>query len=265
MRLGHGPAGAVGVSTNYQQMVKWALSFALSGEVCRSVQAMGDSGENVQTHHKEEAIGRIKIDQLDRKKIRDTLDLCIDPMDDTSHPDGKLLNIVTGQTASPEVNVDNALSLGQTAILEFTNGWPKSFYDSISKLVVTMDVKQKQLFVGKKRVYDQELIYARVIGLLASARDINIDDVLSFELAAYPPSMFDSDGMMKIGKTKSSLKNKLKVTVSERSCPSCNVLIYDVSAMLWPTLAKWKTQCFCGYIQSICLQRPPNNRCHSSV
>ena len=26
MRLGHGPAGAVGVATAYQQMVKWALS-----------------------------------------------------------------------------------------------------------------------------------------------------------------------------------------------------------------------------------------------
>ena len=33
--------------------------------------------------------------------------------------------------------------------------------------------------VGKERVYDHELIYARVIGLLASSRDINFDDVLA--------------------------------------------------------------------------------------
>ena len=51
--------------------------------------------------------------------------------------------------------------------------------------------------VGNQRVYDQELIYARVIGLLASSRSINIDYVLAYELAAYPPSMFNSDGDMK--------------------------------------------------------------------
>ena len=50
--------------------------------------------------------------------------------------------------------------------------------------------------VGKERVYDQELIYARVIGLLASSRDINFDDVLACELAAYLPSMFNPDGEM---------------------------------------------------------------------
>jgi len=36
MRLGHGPAGAVGVATNYNQMVKWALGFSLSGEVLQN-------------------------------------------------------------------------------------------------------------------------------------------------------------------------------------------------------------------------------------
>ena len=36
MRLGHGPAGPVGVATDYQQMVKWALSFALNGKVSQN-------------------------------------------------------------------------------------------------------------------------------------------------------------------------------------------------------------------------------------
>ena len=31
MRLGHGPSGAIGVATDYHQMAKWALSFALNG------------------------------------------------------------------------------------------------------------------------------------------------------------------------------------------------------------------------------------------
>ena len=36
MRLGHGPAGAVGLSTNYDQKKKWALSFSLCGEVSQN-------------------------------------------------------------------------------------------------------------------------------------------------------------------------------------------------------------------------------------
>ena len=234
MRLGNGPAGAVGVATDYQQMVKWALSFALSGEVSQNVRAMSNATQNnLHTHHKEEAKGRIKADQEDRLSLRNTLDVCINPFDNESHPDGALINIMTGQIAHPDVNADNALALGQRAMKDFKSGWPGSFYDPSGKLVVPMDVKKKHVSVGKERVYDQELIYARVIGLLASSRDINFDDVLACELAAYPPSMFNPDGEMKISKSKSTLKQKLQVTVSERNCPVQNTIIYDVSALLW--------------------------------
>ena len=41
MRMGHGPAGTVGIATDYHQMVKWALSFALCGEVTQNVKSMG--------------------------------------------------------------------------------------------------------------------------------------------------------------------------------------------------------------------------------
>ena len=91
----------------------------------------------------------------------------------------------------------------------FKAGWPGSFYDPHGKLVVAMDVTKKHMLVGKERVYDQELIYARVIGLLASSREINFDDVLAYELAPYSPSMFNPGGEMKITKSKSTLKLKL--------------------------------------------------------
>ena len=57
MRFGHGPDVAVGVATDYQQMVKWALSFALSGKVSQNVPAMSNATQNtLHTHHKEEAL-----------------------------------------------------------------------------------------------------------------------------------------------------------------------------------------------------------------
>ena len=81
------------------------------------------------THHKEETEGRIKVDKADRLSLRNTLDVCIDPLDDKSHPDGALMNIVSGQIAHPGVNVDEAVSLGQQANGdEQLQGWLARFF-----------------------------------------------------------------------------------------------------------------------------------------
>jgi len=59
----------------------------------------------------------------------------------------------------------------------FKAGWPGCFYDPHGKLVVTIDVKTKHVLVCKERVYDQELIDPRVIGLLASSQKTNVDNI----------------------------------------------------------------------------------------
>ena len=66
--------------------------------------------------HKEETEGQIKTEQPD------TLDVCIDPLDYASHPDGSLTNIVPGQIAHPDVNAANAVSLGHRAMGNFKGG-----------------------------------------------------------------------------------------------------------------------------------------------
>ena len=71
-----------------------------------------------------------------------TLDVHINPLHDVSHPDSALINIVTGQIAHPDVNVDDAVSIGKQAIREFGDGWAESFYAAFGKLVVTMDVNK---------------------------------------------------------------------------------------------------------------------------
>ena len=72
-----------------------------------------------------------------------------------------------------------------------------------------MDVQKKHISVGEKKVYDHELIYARVIVLLTSGREISFESVLFNELAAYPPSMFDEHGVMRSSQ-KSELKKALQ-------------------------------------------------------
>jgi hypothetical protein len=236
MKLGHGPAGVVGLATNYDQMTKWALSFALCGEVSLNVRAMSTTQEPIQLSHKEEQSSRIKTDQNDRSNIRSMLETCIHPLECATHPDGALMNIVTGEIAHPEANVADALQLGKQALILFRTRWPSSFHETLTKIIIPMDSKKKHIALGEHRIFDQELIYARVIGLQASNRrdTITKKDFLEYELAAYPPSMFNSEGNMKTPNAKYILKQSLQHTISERNCP-VDVVVWDVSAVLWAT------------------------------
>ena len=57
----------------------------------------------------------------------------------------------------------------------------------------------KHVVVGNTKVYDQDLIYVRVlIGLIVSSREIDFDEVLAYDLVVYPPSIFNSDEEMNI-------------------------------------------------------------------
>ena len=78
--------------------------------------------------------------------------------------------------------------------------------------------------------------------------------MLAYELAAYPPSMFNPDGEMKITKSKSTLKRKLQVAISERNCPIPDTVIYDISALLW--VLNWPSDKLHVYVDSFLLFVP---------
>ena len=126
---------------------------------------------------------------------------------------------------------NNAVSLGADQMRGFKEGWPYKFYIKLSKSAKTMDVKRKSLLIGDIQVFYQEVVYGRVIGLLLSSRDIDFDNVLCWELAAYPPLFFESDGQMKICKNKSSLKKILQVITLERHMPRPKLLF--MMFLLW--------------------------------
>ena len=48
-------------------------------------------------------------------------------MDDVSHPDGALMNIVTGQITHSDVNAEDGISPGQQPMKDFRGGWQGSF------------------------------------------------------------------------------------------------------------------------------------------
>ena len=54
MRLGHCPAGAVDLATDWNQKVTWALSFFTYGELAHGVTKMNNGQrEVIHTHHEE--------------------------------------------------------------------------------------------------------------------------------------------------------------------------------------------------------------------
>ena len=125
MRLWYGQTGDIGVAPDHHQMAKWPLIFALNGEVSQTVRPLNNTEhDSHHSRHTEDAEGRIKTDQSDHQNLRDTIDVCIEPLGYGSHSDGALMNIVTGQIAHPYVNADNAVNLGHRAMENFKDAWP---------------------------------------------------------------------------------------------------------------------------------------------
>ena len=75
-----------------------------------------------------------------------------------------------------------------------------------------MDVTRKHIKIGAAKMFNTTLLFSRVIGLQASSREtIDIRNLLSYELAPVPTSMFTDSGDMRIGKSKEQLKTQLQV------------------------------------------------------
>ena len=110
--------------------------------------------------HKEESTERMMKDALDRISLHQTLEGCVDPLDLQTHLEGKLMNICTGQIAYPDVNVEQAVSIGTSQLQEFEKSWPEGFYERLSKQVITFSSKKKHIVLKGDPVVDPDAIYA---------------------------------------------------------------------------------------------------------
>ena len=74
MKLGHGPEGATDLAINQRQMIEWAPSFAICGELSADVHKLSTMlSSKVQEFHNEEAESRALTDHKDRASIQQTL------------------------------------------------------------------------------------------------------------------------------------------------------------------------------------------------
>ena len=242
MRYGKGRNGIVGITLKPSALKTWAYSIHTCNGILNDLVDMSQEEKPPgQTHHKEEMKSRIKSDEQDKQELRQKLELCIDPLDPEQHPPEGLVNIVTGMVVNhPSVNAHNAVQLGKTKMEAFENTWPESFHETIPRVVTTMSLSRKHLKVGQNKVFDTETFYARAMCLQTSSRGIDTTKLLAHELAPFPTSMFDESGHMREAKTKSNLKNALKVDTSSRSAEKdVDAVFLDGCAVLW--VVSWPT------------------------
>ena len=89
---------------------------------------------------------------------------------------------------------------------KFEESWPDGFHAKIPKVVATMSITRKNIKVGNVKLFDTETIYARAMALQSRPRSLDINTIMSHELAPYLVSMFSTSGQMRESKTKASLK-----------------------------------------------------------
>ena len=86
--------------------------------------------------------------------------------------------------------------------------------------------------VGHQNI-NTEFIYACVIGIMASLREIvSTDSLISYELVPHPTALFADNGDMRTT-SKSALKNKLQILSEEQDAEPPVITIVDGCALLW--------------------------------
>ena len=85
MRYGHSKNGLTGITLNDNATKWWALRLHICSQLISDLANMRDDIAGTSTHHKEESKARIQSDSLDRQKLREKLEQCIDPLDPAGH------------------------------------------------------------------------------------------------------------------------------------------------------------------------------------
>ena len=85
MRIGKGPLGLIGVTTQETTVKVWANGHHLCNKLLSEIDTLGNSDNVIRTKHKKEGDRKIKADQLDRKKLQNTLEKCIHSLSVDAH------------------------------------------------------------------------------------------------------------------------------------------------------------------------------------
>ena len=198
--------GIIGFTLRKGALLKWLITRHVTGEYAQSMKAMCSSDSNA-SQHEDLSPARQARDINDVKKIVDALTEQYQDLFDLDTVPANLVNIVTGEVATQQVQAalvfayENAKSKMTTFVekrlVEFTK--TASFWDTqarmkilnFSNMIMPLPTDSK-----KKLMIESEVLFRRLF-CIAKMRNINLRTVLTYELAAVPPSLFFDDGSMR--------------------------------------------------------------------
>ena len=187
MWYGHSQGGLIGITLNDNATKRWALRLDSCSQLVRDLTTVRDDLSEHSTHHKEESKAGIQADVSYRRKLRERLDQCVDPLDSAGHSP-TLFNIVSGNLAAECANVQNTIQIGKGCMLSYENKLPQGFYNKISSPVVIMDTTRKRINLGATTTIATKIIFNRMLSIIGSG-ECDLHDLFSHELAPIPTSL----------------------------------------------------------------------------
>ena len=163
------------------------------------------SKQTTAKNHAEHGKTRMARDEQDVIKIVEYVAESQNPFDLDTVPD-ELVNITTGLVASPEVSLGlgNFLEVAQKRNITFVEkrlvvDRTLSFWDTDKRSKTPTFVNMSKSLTSNKpdkTMVDSEVLFLRLLAV-SKQRDVNLEQVLSHELAPVPPSLFNDDGTMR--------------------------------------------------------------------
>ncbi len=169
-----GKGGLKGLTLSSELVTEWIDSFPVSAYLSDAMEQLYSYEVHCSpspSKHKDEGDKRRKLDSGDRQMIATELARHSHPLEVES---AVLYNIVNGQIAPRNVNVEDALVIGEKIATSFRNSLPFDFHAKISSQVKTMEQLKRGVKVGDNTVFDLEAIFIRLL-LVGQQRQLQLE------------------------------------------------------------------------------------------
>lgn len=218
---GKGKGGVVGLTLRKGALTRWLITRHVTAEYCESFKSLCNTTERSNPHHAETNTGRMKRDENDVQKIQEFIASHQNPFDLETVP-SEMIHIISGKIADCDVSLslktfhEKGNMLHEEFVKKRLVENSVSFWapDARMKLKTFSDMtKMLTSKEDKKLMLDSEVLFRRLLAV-SQSRDVCLEEVLSHELAAVPPALFNDDGSMR-KTTKADLAKKIEGNLEE--------------------------------------------------
>ena len=166
------------------QRTNWLLSMPSCAVVNRAMEEITGFDEKIEQNK----------DLGNARQVRDTADIrkVIDFLEQRNpfHSDTSLRNIATGVHAHRSVDVDRAVTVGNTILAGMTGYTPAEYVFKKTNQAITLAVKTSVKIDNEVVQIDPQLLFQRLI--IAAKEKEKLQAAFKYELCSFPASLFES-------------------------------------------------------------------------